>query len=103
MKATTQSKSNSNSPPNRRLEYEQKQEDTKNKVNEIFSGKRYLVAKYNDDKIIIEKRGELYTFSYDDYVKNGNKIMKYDFTRQQGFLELFDEGTIKILDTQVYK
>jgi hypothetical protein len=87
-----------------REEYEKKQFEIKSRINEIFSGRKLLVAKFNDDKLIIKKGilGDLFAFNYDPYVESEgkDKVVKYDFTKQS-FLNHIDNGILTILNETI--
>jgi hypothetical protein len=83
-------------------EYEIKQLEINRRIDEIFLGRRLLVAEFKGDKIIIKKGMNLLTFNYDPYVNsNGkDKVVKYDFTKQS-FLKYIDKGELEILDETI--
>jgi hypothetical protein len=88
-----------------REEYEKRQREIQSRIDEIFSGRKFLVAKYDDrDKLIIEMSatGDIYSFNYEPYVNSEgkSKVVRYDFTKQS-FLNRIDEGKLKILDETV--
>jgi len=84
-----------------REEYIKKQKKIDKRIDEIFSGRHILVAKYNGDKLIIKKiSGSLLAFNYEPYVESGKTVVKYDFTKQT-FLEYIDKQKIIILDENI--
>jgi len=88
-----------------REEYEKRQREIQSRIDEIFSGRKFLVAKYDDrDKLIIEMSatGDIYSLNYEPYVNSEgkSKVVRYDFTKQS-FLNSIDEGKLKILDETV--
>lgn len=74
-------------------EYKQKQESINGRINDIFSGRKLIVAKYKGDTIVITKTnsGELITSNYEE-----PNVVKYDFTKHS-FLNAFDKGELNLI------
>jgi hypothetical protein len=85
-------------------EYDIKQQNINRRIDEIFSGRKLLVAEINSDKIIIKytPNRDLLAFNYDTYVESEgkHKCTKYDFTNQL-FLKYIDKRKLKILDETI--